>query len=591
MFIKSLRLVDTVNNVVMREATFHGGANLVVDSELSERHNKVGKTTFLKLIDVLLGASGRDRIYKDETINSLNKDLLNIIQTKQVIAQMTLADSLSEAMCCKSVDLAVELFAGGHYYYEGDRVSFKEYQKRLRNLLFSLDSKRPSLRELIKSFVRISLSGDNEAFLRTQTQASTAIYRSIYNYLFAISDPNLDAELNDCKKEYKQVDEAFKQYKKITNAEDKEKLEQVRIAIEREYDDVSLRLNDILNSDDFEENRAVIEKARAEYAAISDELSEIDYRISRNCSVLEEARNELMHQTDPALVRGFYEEIHNLLPDLNRTFEDLVAFNRRLCENKVLYFEERTKSLADRREELVAKRSSLIAENKRYFALLEKDAMGEYEALLAESMRFKQELGKIFEEIKTIDGYTTRLNTLKEKIDEFSTGGIKRESEIGKAQSRMDSFNGYFTPMASYVNGERPILVYSQDTDKFPVSIAELDGSSTGTRKSLLAVFDLSYQKFAIANGIVTPRFIVHDVVENVEGDDLKKIVEVANQIECQFIFAVLKEKLDSSGIPKNEQENMRVLELSKEDRLFQGKTVDEAERHRQPTLDLEVCE
>ena len=72
-------------------------------------------------------------------------------------------------------------------------------------------------------------------------------------------------------------------------------------------------------------------------------------------------------------------------------------------------------------------------------------------------------------------------------------------------KAMMDAFNVFFTPLAERINGESPILVYSPDTGKFPVSITELSGSSTGTRKSLIAAFDLAYQQFAIANQIHAP--------------------------------------------------------------------------------------
>ena len=72
---------------------------------------------------------------------------------------------------------------------------------------------------------------------------------------------------------------------------------------------------------------------------------------------------------------------------------------------------------------------------------------------------------------------------------------------------------------------------------------------------------------------------MVQDVVENVEGEDLKKIVDKANGIDCQFIVAVLKEKLDSSRIPQEAQATMCILELSEQDKLFQGLTVEANER------------
>lgn len=50
MFIKSLRIRKTTTDEIIREVLFHKGANLIVDTEDSESHNRVGKTTFLKLL-------------------------------------------------------------------------------------------------------------------------------------------------------------------------------------------------------------------------------------------------------------------------------------------------------------------------------------------------------------------------------------------------------------------------------------------------------------------------------------------------------------------------------------------------------------
>ena len=72
---------------------------------------------------------------------------------------------------------------------------------------------------------------------------------------------------------------------------------------------------------------------------------------------------------------------------------------------------------------------------------------------------------------------------------------------------------------------------------------------------------------------------MVQDVVENVEGEDLRKIIDQANSINCQFIIAVLKEKLDSSRISQESQDAMCILELSERDKLFQGLTVEANER------------
>ena len=66
--------------------------------------------------------------------------------------------------------------------------------------------------------------------------------------------------------------------------------------------------------------------------------------------------------------------------------------------------------------------------------------------------------------------------------------------------------------------------------------------------------------------------------MENVEGDDLHTVVEAANSVDAQYIVAVLKEKLDSSHISSEEQDKLQILRLADDDKLFEGKSVTEAE-------------
>lgn len=578
MFIGSVRLRNSTNGRVMREIVFHKGANLIVDAFESDRHNKVGKTTFLKLIDVLLGANGRDRLYKDDETNSVNEELRDIIKEKRVVGEMTLVNSL-DVPSNHNVELMVELFPRGRYFFDGEKVSATKYRELLGDNLFAVGSSRPTFRQLIKSFVRVSLSGDDYSFLRTLPRASIADYRAVYNYLFDISNSELDARLAELNRELNKLKESSKQYRRLADIVDEEQLAQVGVALERECQRVESRLDDILDADEFKANRDAIEEARSLYAELRSDLAEIEFKMRRNAESIERAKKEVAKQADLSLSRNFYDEVCFLIPSVNKTFEDMVEFNRALCENEIAYFLEVGAELELERSSVQAKLLDFSAENSRYLSLLDGEAMTEYEALLEECMRLRQEMGRNSEVLSTLHGYDKRIKTLESQIANLSEGGEERESSVSSHQDMMNSFNSYFTQMANDVNGERPILTYSTATNKFPVAITDLNGSSTGTRKSLLAVYDLSYQEFAIANRIEAPRFVVQDVVENVEGEDLKKIVDIANGIECQFIIAVLKEKLDSSQIPQDAQDSMCILELSKQDRLFQGPTVEANER------------
>lgn len=580
MFIGSVKLRNSINGRVMREVVFHKGANLIVDAYESDRHNKVGKTTFLKLIDVLLGANGKDRLYKDDETNSVNEELRDIIKEKRVVGEMTLVNSF-ERPSSQNVELKVELFPRGKYFFQGEKVSAKRYRELLGETLFAVNSNKPTFRQLIKSFVRISLSGDDYSFLRTLTSASIADYRAAYNYLFDISDSELDARLAELNRELNKLKESAKQYRRLAGIEDEEQLVQVGVALERECQRVESRLGDLLDADEFKANRETIEEARSQYARLCSDLAEIEFRMERNAECIERVKKEIAKQADLSLSRSFYDEVRSLIPSINKTFEDMVEFNRALCKNEITYFQEVGADLESERADIQDKLAAFSVENSRFLSLLDGEAMNEYEALLGECSRLRQDMGRNAEVLSTLQGYDGRIKTLESQIESLSDGGEERESSISSHQDKMNSFNNYFTPMAYAVNGERPILTYSTATDKFPVAITDLNGSSTGTRKSLLAVYDISYQEFAIANKIEAPRFVVQDVVENVEGEDLKKIIDIANGIDSQFIVAVLKEKLDSSRIPQEAQDALCILKLSKLDKLFQGPTVEANERDR----------
>lgn len=577
MFIKSLRIRNTTTDVVMREVSFHKGANFVVDTENSSRHNKVGKTTFLKLIDVLMGAQNKSHVYMDQETNNETVDLRDLITEKRVAIEMTLVQSL-EAPYGKTAELKVELFPHGHYFIGGERLSLPNYRLKLNELLFNIDDNIPTFRQLINSFVRVSVGGDDSAFLRTLTRASNATYRSVYNFLFNISDPALDNKLSQLNAKLNHTQESLRQYKRVNGVEDLEQQRQILVALESEYEQVKAQADDIFDSSEYRNNRDTIASVRGEYAKLVDQLSEVDYRVERNREALESARAERKRQASLELSRKFFNEVCAMLPDINKTFEDMVSFNDKLCDNKIAYFEDIDAELLVEKDSLEDERKDLLMNNSQYLSLVAEDRIDEYERLSTSLMQLRQDIGRRKEIVDTLERYERELASIQEDINSYSTGGSARKGKGGDYQAMMSSFNSYFTPLAQTINNEKPILVYSPDTNKFPVSITEISGSSTGTRKSLIAAFDLAYQQFAIANHMHTPHFVVHDVVENVEGEDLHTIINAANGIDAQYIVAVLKEKLDSSHITDDEQHELQILQLADDDKLFEGKSVDDAE-------------
>lgn len=313
---------------------------------------------------------------------------------------------------------------------------------------------------------------------------------------------------------------------------------------------------------------------RNRYAELNDQLNAVEYRIRRNAAALAEIQEENGNNADPGLVQRFYDEIKSLVPSVGKTFEDMITFNRKLSDNRAAYFQDIGKGLASQREQIQRQIDNLVASNGRYLSLVANNKIDEYDHISAQMDELRQKIGQRRQVVESLQKFDEDLAKTQADIDRYSTGGEARGDNSETYQERMKSFNSYFTALAEKINGEKPILVYSTATDEFPVSITDIDGSSTGTRKSLLAAYDLAYQQFAQENGVQVPHFVVHDVVENIEGDNFSAILEAANNINCQYIVAVLKEKLDLSGIPEDVQRTSEILALSSDDMFFDGKTV-----------------
>lgn len=572
MFIKSLRIRKTTTDEIVREVLFHKGANLIVDTEDSESHNRVGKTTFLKLIDIAMGAKDRKLIYTDADTGTVTEELRDFIVTNKIAVDMTLTSDFPDG---DDVILTIDLFPNGRYYIDGEKMGQKAYQQRLNVLLFGNEANVPTFRQLINSFVRVSVGGDDNSFLKTVPSGSTSIYRSVYNALFGISDPALDKKRDDLNKDLNKTRESIKRYKKVQNVDTVSEQQQILAGLEAEHEEVQCKLNSIIDADVYRANRDEIAATRTRYASLTLQLSDIDYRLQRNEEALQTAMQERGRQADVNLSRRFFEEVCSMIPMVNATFEEMVAFNNQLCDNKIAYFASVAEKLKAERASVQREISQLSSQNSQFMSLVEQDLIDEYESLQARLVELSSSIGKCREVIDTLNSFEVEQTSIEGKIASLGSSDDGDEPQSNDFAAMMLAFNAFFTPLAREFNNESPLLVYYEESNKFPVAIRDTAGSSTGTRKSLIAAFDLAYQQFAESKGIKAPRFIVHDVLENIEGKVLRDIIARASTINCQYIVAVLKEKLDSSLIPAEEQGKLQILQLSIDDMLFtRGKGV-----------------
>lgn len=566
-FIKSLSIISKNADVVLRKLEFRNGVNFIVDSEKSEKHNKVGKTTCLKLLDLSLGAKNKDAIFKDYETQSVNEQLRLFIENQKIYTDLVLIDDFNSPS--KEVSIKTELFSRGKRYINGEKTSYDEVNKYLNKLLFGNSSQKPSFRSTIKSFVRILMTKDNTQFLKVLDNFSNiSEYRAIYNYLFDISDPKNDLELGKLKQELKKIKSKEENYKKTNTVDDVVKIKQINVAIDKEIDRLEKEINDLVDKKAFEKNRVHINDIRKKYEEISRQLSKIDFDILQLQKYIKEAEEKSQRIVNQELANDFFQEISELLPSITKTFLDLVEFNSQLSRNKLSYFNDRMQELIREKENKENILTELTEKNSEFISLVEENKVDLYYDKLNQLDELKIKKVKNDSTITSLGNIEEQKQSIEKRLSELEM--IVKNNEV-EYQKKMDVFNSYFRSVAGRINKEQPVLLYNPKTDEFPVSIGQLsEGTSTGTRKSLIAAYDIAYQLFAREIKKVTPHFIIHDVLESIEGDDIRALVDEVENNPMQYISAILKEKLVSSGMSTEKQNEIIVLELSMKDRLFE---------------------
>ncbi|NLH91269.1 MAG: DUF2326 domain-containing protein, partial [Atopobium sp.] len=92
-----------------------------------------------------------------------------------------------------------------------------------------------------------------------------------------------------------------------------------------------MRIDDLIDSNQYKRNRAVYSEIRARYSTLVDERDDIEYRINLSLESIDEAKRELDRHVDLDLSRRFYEEIASDYPNLEKSFEDMTRFNQKLA--------------------------------------------------------------------------------------------------------------------------------------------------------------------------------------------------------------------------------------------------------------------
>ena len=570
MFIEKLKISTKYETI--REMTFHTGMNLIIDNtpltaDLKSTGNNVGKTTVLKLIYFCLGGEGKDIYTDEENKNKVYEDVKTFLINQEVLITLTLTNGFNIP---KKNQLVIERnFLSGKNAIRkinGESILEKDFENELLAKIFpEHKNEKPSFKQIISHNIRYKDNSINKTLKTLDAFTSDVEYETLYLYLLGCgfdSGAKKQALTNRIKQE--------KAYKERIEKKQKKNSYEVALAIlEDEIADLKNKKTLLNINEDFEEDL--------------DKLNEIKYKINRLTSLITkleirrdmivEAKNEMeqdVSSIDLGQLKLLYSESKEYIPNLNKTFEDLVAYHNKMIVEKISFITKELPSLTDRIENEKITLKALLSDEKELSLKISKsDSFNDLENIISEineKYRLKGEYENTISQINEVDSVLEEIENELKNIDQYLYSDAFQE----KLKKQITKFNRYFSSVSYELYGEKYALTYeiinNKKTNKPVYKFSTFNSNmSSGKKQGEILCFDLAYIMFADEEGISCLHFLLNDKKELMHDNQLSKVADFVMKKNIQLVISILKDKLPGYLLNKA---NI-VIELSQEDKLF----------------------
>lgn len=565
-----IELVIMHSDSVVRRIPFKRGLNLILDRPtptLTESGNNVGKTTVLRLVDFCLGSDGDDIWQDSEFKKSVNQEVYDYLHGKTPVSIMlSLENGISgkHTLVRHFVASKKEVRSGRTLSIDGlPYKKLADYRLAVKELLFVYGGTKPSLRQLVPKFVRSSQALMSKTLKYLGEYGSEADYEALHLFLFGFFAVHVLEDRPRLAGEKKRLERDLIALNRLRKEGE---IEQLLIHLRREIEEIGLSRQLRGEVPEIAARANVVSTIRAKAEKTAGTLSRYDGEIASIRMTIDELKSEY-GDIDQVAIESIYREAQNYIPKLHHDWKDLAAFIQNLRGRKERFLGSQASMLQGKANEAKEELLALQAQEKDEIGALVKSPEFEKALELRGDLQEKlKELGSLEQDLKD-------LRDMKAKIAQVEKDLLKTKKQIedGKAllSDRVGIFNKHFSELSKLLYGEQYLLTFDE-TDRGSLSFQlTAVGSNVGAGKkvSQTAAFDVAYIRFLNESGINFPRFVCHDGVEGIHGNQLTALLTTANQLDGQLILAALRDKLPS--MPENFVQQNTILELAQDDKLF----------------------
>ena len=569
MYIKNL-IISSETKGPIRNIEFHKGLNLIVDKTIVENEtqtgNNVGKTTVLRLIDFCLGNSANSLYQDPENKSEQNLKVKEFLIKEQVVVTLILVDNLDNPTRKIVIERNFLQRKNKIFRINKEDVGSKtsESNSTLGKYIFpTVGVDKPTFRQLISHNIRYDEERLSNTLKTLGAYGSDEEYETLYLYMFGCNYDQGEARTRILTKRDKEETYKKRLEKFQTKGAYKVALDVIENEIGKyEQKRAELNINPNLESDVKKLNQVKVELNRT-----LGELTSLQIRKE----VIREAVADMAHRRfddDVEQLRAIYEQASRFIPEMQRSFDELVTYHNQMLVNKTKYMTQELPMLEENILGLQERVGQLREEeSKLQVAITASDTFADLEDIIKQLTELYQKKGAYESAINSITEVENIISELDKELLKIDTNLFSPNFQE-QINGQLAKFNVIFSDFSERLYDEKYAIKCDLVTKKGKqiYKFATIDVNfSTGKKQGEISCFDLAYIKFADLECIPCLHFILNDKKELVHGNQLNKLAMIANDENIQFIASILEDKLT----PELKNPDNYIVELRENDKLL----------------------
>lgn len=562
MFLKALKIEN--GSTVIRDIPFKKGMNLIIDetktTTLQESGNNVGKTTVLRLIDFCLGGSG-ENVYKDtEFKDKANTQIEAFLKNQAILITLTLKLDLDD-ISSQEIVIRKNFLKNKEKVQEinGEYVNDKDFDQKLKQLIFHSDADKPTFRQIISKNIRYEKNRLENTIRVLHNTVTFEAYEALYFFWLG-----MDTDTASRKQKLiamRATEDAI--LKRLRRNGSLSEIKQALAVIDRDIQELNRQKSNFNINETYEQDLTKLNDTRANINVLYTRINQL--RLRKDI-ILEskEALEKEYANIDLSLLEQIYKSAEGFVSPLHVKFSEMVAFHNSMLKEKIKFI---TNELPSIDADLTTLDRNLkidhLTESELSTKLRTSGAIEELEEIVLKLNQKFEQKGGYEEQQRQWEDATTKLESIDKELLEINQGMASRDAIL---EDRISSFNKFFSKLSEKLYGEQFILSQEHNERAYVLKISSIGGNlGTGKKKGQIAAFDIAYIQFCEENGISCLHFILHDQVENIHDNQITLIAEIVSNSNIQFVIPVLRDKLP----PDIDPGPYTILSLSQSDKLF----------------------